>query len=100
SGGECFVDHEDVVAFDGGDGEAEALGHAGGVGAHGQVDEVAEAGEFDDVVVVFAGLGGGHAHGEAAEDDVAFAGEVAHEGGVDAEEGGLAVGVDGAAGGG
>ena len=38
----------------------------------------------------------GHAHREAAEDDVPLAGEVVEQCGVDAEQGGLAGGVDGA----
>src|SRR5690606_32849465 len=97
TGGQRLVDHEDVVVLGGGDGEPQAGGHAGGVGAHRQGDEVAllvDAGEVDDVLVALPDLFAGHAHREPAQYDVAFAREVVHQGRVDAEQGGLAVGVD------
>ena len=97
AGGQRLVDHQDVVVLGGGDGEPQAGRHAGGVGAHRQGDEVAllvDAGEVDDLLVALLDLLPGHAHGQAAEDDVALAGEVVHQGRVDAEQRGLAVGVD------
>ena len=96
AGGQRLVDHQDLVALGGRDSEPEPLGHAGRVGAHRQVDEVADPGEVDDLLVVGLDLSRRHAHGEAAEHDVPLAGEVVEQGGVHAEQRRLARGVDSA----
>jgi len=96
AGREGLVDHQDLVALGGGDREPQALRHAGRVGAHRQVDEVADAGEVDDLLVARLDLGGRHAHGEAAEHHVPLAGEVVEQRGVHAEQRRLAGGVHGA----
>jgi PAS domain S-box-containing protein len=97
AGREGLVDHQDLVALGGGDREPQALRHAGGVGAHRQVDEVADAGEVDDLVVAGLDLGGRHAHRQAAEHHVPLAGEVVEQRGVHAEQRRLAGGVHRAA---
>jgi PAS domain S-box-containing protein len=86
AGGQRLVDHQDLVALGGRDGEPQPLCHAGRVGAHGQVDEVAYPGELHDLRVPGLDLGGRHAHGEAAEHHVPFAGEVVEQRGVHAEQ--------------
>ena len=96
AGRQRLVDHEDLVALGGRDREPEPLGHAGRVGAHRQVDEVADPRELDDLRVEGLDLGRRHAHGEAAEHDVPLAGEVVKQRGVHAQQGRLARGVDGA----
>ncbi len=63
TGGERLVDHQDLVALGGGDGEPQPLRHAGRVGAHRQVDEAADAGEIDDLLVAGLDLARRHAHG-------------------------------------
>jgi hypothetical protein len=83
------------VALGGRDREPEPLGHAGRVGAHRQVDEVADPGELDDRGIQGLDLGRRHAHGEAAEDHVPLAGEVVEQGGVHAQQRRLARSVDG-----
>ena len=97
AGREGLVDHQDLVALGGGDREPQALRHAGGVGAHRQVDEVADAGEVDDLLVAGLDLGGRHAHRQAAEHHVPLAGEVVEQRGVHAEQRRLAGGVHRAA---
>jgi hypothetical protein len=94
AGREGLVDHQDLVALGRGDREPQALGHAGGVGAHRQVDEVAYAGELDDLVEAGLDLGGRHAHRQAAEHHVPLAGEVIEQRGVNAEQRRLAGCVD------
>ena len=94
AGRQRLVDQQHVLALGGGDGEPKPGAHAGGVGLHRQVDEVADAGEVHDALVLVLGLLLGHAHGQAAEDDVALAGEVVEQRGVDAEQRRLAGGVD------
>jgi PAS domain S-box-containing protein len=89
-----LVDHEDLVALGGRDREPEALGHAARVGAHRQVDEVADPGEVDDLRVPRLDLGGRHAHREAAEHHVPLAGQVVEEGRVNAQQRRLPRGVD------
>ena len=96
AGRQRLVDHEDLVALGGRDREPEPLGHAGRVGPHRQVDEVADPRELDDLRVEGLDLGRRHAHGEAAEHDVPLAGEVVKQRGVHAQQGRLARGVDGA----
>src|SRR5690606_29404928 len=98
AGGQSLVDEQHVVRLGGRDGEAESCAHAGRVGRHGQLDELVDAGEVDDLLVLLGHLGRGHAHGVAAENDVAFTGQLAHEGRVDAQQGRLTVGVDRAGG--
>jgi len=93
AGREGLVDHQDLVALGRGDREPQALRHAGGVGAHRQVDEVADAGEVDDLVEAGLDLGGRHAHRQAAEHHVPLAGEVVEQRGVHAEQRRLAGGV-------
>src|SRR5487761_279945 len=97
AGREGLVDHQDLVALGRGDREPQALRHAGGVGTHRQVDEVAHAGEVDDLVVAGLDLGGRHAHRQAAEHHVPLAGEVVEQRGVHAEQRRLARRVDRAA---
>src|ERR1700753_3023109 len=97
AGGQGLVDEQHVVALGRGDGEPQPGAHAAGVRAHGQVDEVAHPGEVHDVLVPALDLLRGHAHGQAAQHHVALAGQVVQQGGVDAEQGGLAGGVDRAA---
>jgi hypothetical protein len=80
-----FVDDEDVVLAGRRDGELEARRHAGRVRAHRQLDELADAGEVDDLVVLGLDLVDREAQRETAEDDVALAGQVAEECGADAE---------------
>jgi PAS domain S-box-containing protein len=86
AGREGLVDHQDLVALGRGDREPQPLRHAGGVGAHRQVDEVADAGEVDDLVEAGLDLGGRHAHRQAAEHHVPLAGEVVEQRGVHAEQ--------------
>jgi hypothetical protein len=91
-----LVDHQDLVALGRRDREPQALGHARRVGPHRQVDEVAHAGEVDDLRVALLDLGGRHAHCQAAEHHVPLAGEVVEQCGVHAEQRRLAGGVHGA----
>jgi PAS domain S-box-containing protein len=95
AGREGLVNHQDLVALGGRDREPQALRHAGGVGAHGQVDEVPDAGKVHDLLVAAFDLGGRHAHRQAAENHVALAGEVVEQGGVHTEQRRLARGVHG-----
>ena len=94
AGRQRLVDEQHVVGLRGRDREAQPGTHAGGVGPHRQRDEVADAGELHDLVVALPDLLRGHAHGQAAELDVALAGQVVHQGGVDAEQRRVALGVD------
>ncbi len=95
TGCQCLVDHQDLVAFGGRDREPQPLRHAGGVGAHRQVDELTDPREVDDLLVPGLDLGRRHAHRQAAKDHVPFPGEVVEQCGVHAEQRGLARGVDG-----
>jgi len=92
-----LVDHQDLVALGGRDGEPQALGHARRIGPHRQVDEVAHAREVDDLRVPLLDLRGRHAHRQAAEHHVPLAGEVVEQRGVHAEQCRLAGGVHRAA---
>src|SRR5690606_29993276 len=93
-----LVDDEDLVVAGGGDGELQPGGHARGVRPHRELDEVADSGEVDDVVVLRLDLLARQAEGEATQDDVPLTGEVADEGGPDAQHAGPGRGVDRAAG--
>jgi len=93
AGRQRLVDHQDLVALSGRDGEPQALGHAGRVGPHRQVDEVPHPGEIHDLPVSLLDLTRRHAHRQAAEHHVPLAGEVVQQGGVHAEQGRLAGGV-------
>ena len=95
-GGQGLVDEQHVMALGGGDGEPQPRSHPAGVGAHRQVDEVADPREVDDVRVAFLHLVLAHPHGQAAEHHVAVAGQVIEQGRVHAQQGRVAVGVDGA----
>ena len=79
AGGERFVDHEDVRIHVDGHRESEAPVHPRRVGAHRHVHEVAELGEVRDVLVLGRHLRPSEACGEAAEDDVLPARELALE---------------------
>jgi hypothetical protein len=98
TGRQGLVDEQDVVGLGGGDRELQPGRHAGRVRRHRQVDEVADAGELDDVVVALLDLGRGHAHRQTAQYYVPVAGEVVHHGRVDAQQGRLTAGVDRAGG--
>jgi len=91
-----LVDHQDLVALGGRDGEPQALSHARRVGPHRQVDEVAHAREVDDLRIPLFDLGRRHPHRQAAEHHVPLAGEIVEQRGVHAEQRRLAGGVHGA----
>ena len=93
AGGQRLVHEQDVVALSRGDREPQPGAHAGGVGLHRQVDEVADPGELHDPGLGLLGLLRGHAHGQAAEHHVPLAGEVLEQRGVHPEQGPVAVGV-------
>ncbi len=86
SNGEDFIDDEEGGVDVDGDGEGETHHHAGGVGAEGFVDEVADTGELYDLVVLLAGAFTGEAEEGGVEEDILAAGEVAVEAGAEFEE--------------
>ena len=86
--GEDLIDEEDLGVGVGGDGEAQAQGHARGVGADGVVDELAQLSEGDDVGDELLGVGGAEAEQRAVHADVLAAGEVAVEAEAEVEQGG------------
>ena len=96
TGGQRLVDQQDLVVLGGRDREPQPRAHARRVRFHRQVDGVADAGEVDDALVFGVDLFLGHAHGQAAEHDVALAGQVVQQGRVHPEQRGVADGVDGA----
>jgi hypothetical protein len=96
AGGQRLIDHQDLVALGGRDGEPQSLRHTRGVGTHRVVDEVADPGEVHDGLVAFLDVLRGHAHGQAAEHHVPLAGQIVEQRRVDAEQGRLPAAVDGA----
>ncbi len=94
AGRQRLVDQQDLVVLGRGDREPQPRAHARRVGLHRQVDELAHAGEVHDLGVLGLDVGLGHPHRQAPEHHVPLAGEVLHQGGVDAEQGGVADRVD------
>lgn len=68
--GEDFIDNEDLGLEEGGDGEAEADGHAAGEALDGGVDVFFDASEVDDFIELAGNLFPGHAHNAAIHVDV------------------------------
>ena len=68
AGRQRLVDEQHLRRECGADGEAQPRRHAGRVRHHGQVDEVADPGELDDVLVLLLDLLRLHPHRQAAED--------------------------------
>ena len=83
---EHLVEQQDVGLDVRGDGEAEAHVHPGGVGPHGQVDELLELGERDDLVHHLADARAREAVDRAVQEDVLAAGEVGVEAGAELEQ--------------
>ena len=81
-----FVDDEDVRIQVRGDREPEPRVHAGRVALHRRVDEVRDAGEFDDLVEPCGGLAALHAHDGALEKHVLAAGQVRMKSGGDLDQ--------------
>lgn len=77
--GHNLVDQKNLGLDGGGDAEAEAREHTGGVLVDGGVDEGADVGEVDDVVHQGVHLAAGLALEDAVEDDVFAAGEFGTE---------------------
>ena len=77
--GHDLIDEEDLGLDGGGDSEAEAREHTGGVLIDGGIDEGADVGEVDDVVHQGVHLAAGLALEDAVEDDVFAAGEFGTE---------------------
>lgn len=84
--GKNFVHHENFGFQVGGDGEAQAYGHAAGVALDGGVEVAFAAAEVYDFVHLAGDFGAGHAHDGAVHVDVLAAGHFGVEAGADFEE--------------
>ena len=84
------------MALGRGDREAQPRSHTARIGAHRQVDEIADSGKLHDVAVAALDFLRAHSHRQAAEHDIPLTREVVEQRGVDAEKGRLTRGVDGA----
>lgn len=85
---EHLIDHKDLGFKEGGNCEAEADCHAGGVTLDGGVEVALYACEIDDLIELAGDLVLGHAHDGAVHVDVLAAGHLGVEAGADFEEGG------------
>ena len=84
--GEDLVEQEHVGVDVRRDREAEPHVHAGRVGANGQLEVVADAGEVDDLVHAFADLRARETVERAVQEDVLASGELRMEPGAELEQ--------------
>ena len=85
---EHLVEEEDVRVDVGGDGEAEARDHPGGVGAQRRVEKLLDPREVDDLREAARHIATGMAEDRAVQEDVLAAGELRVEAGADLQQGG------------
>ena len=82
AGTDALVDQQNIVVCGGRDRKGQPREHAGGIGAHRQRQEIAELGEFRDIVELGRNLAPAHAHHAAAQINVLDAGRFrVHPGG-------------------
>ena len=85
--GKHLVDEQDVRFHVGGDGETQAGLHAAGIALHRRVDELAYAGELDDLVFLGLDFPAFHPQDGAVEVKILPAGQVSVEPGSDLDQG-------------
>src|SRR5450631_2587630 len=74
AGADPLVDQQNIFMRGGRDGEGQPREHAGRIGAHRQRQEIAELGEFGDIVELGRDLAPAHAHHVAAQINILEAG--------------------------
>src|SRR6185369_7530605 len=84
--GEHLVDEQDVGIDVHGDGESEADVHAGRVSLHRLIEEVADAGEFDDAIEARVDLAPRETEHDAVDVDVLPSGDLGMESGAELDE--------------